>query len=412
MHDIHDSISGAGWQSVNPALLRANKLYEARRAALDIQIRGAALLAKGTRTNAAGGGLRGQVLGFSDDSRRRLGLLFASLPEDAIRHSNFITLTLPDEVLPMSGQTFKKLLDTFGKRFLRRFPSAALIWKMEPQTRKSGELVGKVVPHLHLIAIGDTGTVADLRVWAAENWYQVVGSGLHKHLKAGTQVIQAYGTARSIAWYVSKYAGKPIEDALAREFGWSGRYWGVIGRANLPEAPEAAISLRGREVHQFKRYARRWLAGMPSGLRYARRLAALDASWGLSLMGLPAAAARRLIDHAIELAGGRRLVHVNFDALEVSYPSRWSVPAPISSPGCLAAALRHHELLSAALRRGVSYETNATFSDRVHLSKIERREVRKYRRAWFLGEGVHLSWSDRDVLNIARNRRAGRARER
>jgi len=74
-------------------------------------------MAKGKPTDGGGGGERGQVLGFSDESRRRLGLLFATLPEDAIKRSNFITLTLPDEALPMTGQAFKRLLDTFGKRF-------------------------------------------------------------------------------------------------------------------------------------------------------------------------------------------------------------------------------------------------------------------------------------------------------
>ena len=407
MSATHDSTATTRWQSLPAALRRTIKSHQARQVTLDVAIQGAAVKAKGKSTEGGGGGERGQVLGFSDESRRRLGLLFASLPEDAIKRSNFITLTLPDEALPMTGQAFKRLLDTFGKRFLRRFPSAALIWKMEPQTRKSGELLGDVVPHLHLIAIGDTGSVRDLRLWAAENWFQVVGTGLDKHFKAGTQVIEAYGTARSIAWYVSKYAGKRIEDELARAFGWAGRYWGVIGRANLPEAPSAAVHLSGREVHHLKRYARRWLSTMPSGSHYAKRVASMDVGLGFSLMGLPAASARRLIDHAIELAGHRRTVHVNLDELSISYPSRWSVeiPAAPAERSSLAFALLHQSLLSAKLRRGVSYDTKAVFSDRPRLSKVERRIVRKFRRWWLLTEKVAISSSDHDVLIMARHLR-------
>lgn len=399
MSVTHDSTAAIGWQSINPALHRTIKSHQARAAVLNVEIQGAAVVAKGSRSGASGGGQRGRVLGFADESRRRLGLLFASLPEAAIKRSNFITLTLPDEALPMTGQAFKRLLDTFGKRFLRRFPAAALIWKMEPQTRKSGELLGDVVPHLHLIAIGDTGTVADLRLWAAENWFQVVGTGLQKHLKAGTQVIQAYGTARSIAWYVTKYAGKRIEDALAKQFGWAGRYWGVIGRANLPEAPLGAVRLSGREVHHLKRYARRWLSSMPSGIHYAKRVAALDPNFGFSLMGLPSASARRLIDHAIQLAGYGRTVHIDLDKLEVSYPSRWSADVPSAAADCVSLpfALAHQSLLSAKLRSGGSVQS-PTFSP-ARLTKRELRLARAFRRRWLLSYGVAFNGSDREAAS-------------
>ena len=408
MSATHDSTATTRWQSLPAALRRTIKSHQARQVTLDVAIQGAAVKAKGKSTEGGGGGERGQVLGFSDESRRRLGLLFATLPEDAIRRSNFITLTLPDEALPMSGATFKRLLDVFGKRFLRRFPSAALIWKMEPQTRKSGGLIGTVVPHLHLIAIGDTGSVAELRVWAAENWFKVVGTGLEKHLKAGTQVIEAYGTARSIAWYVSKYAGKRIEDELARAFGWAGRYWGVIGRGNLPEAPIAEIHLSGREVHHLKRYARRWLSTMPSGSYYAKRVASIEVGLGFSLMGLPASSARRLVDHAIELAGHRQRVTINLDDLTVSTPDRWSadIPAAPAERATLPYIMAHQSQLSAALRRGRDYSTKAVFSDRPRLSKIERRIVRKFRRRWFLKEGVAISSSDHDCLVMERHLRA------
>ena len=147
---------------------------------------------------------------------------------------------------------------------------------------------------------------------------------------------------------------------------------------------------------------------MPSGSYYAKRVASIEVGLGFSLMGLPASSARRLVDHAIELAGHRQRVTINLDDLTVSTPDRWSadIPAAPAERATLPYIMAHQSQLSAALRRGRDYSTKAVFSDRPRLSKIERRIVRKFRRRWFLKEGVAISSSDHDCLVMERHLRA------
>lgn len=103
------------------------------------------------------GGVRGVCKGFSAGSRRRLldrlntVSKVADLPQ-------FLTLTLPDEVFNDRAGEFAKQakhwLDNFLKRLSRVCPTACAFWRIEWQSRKSGQHEGKLVPHFHLLIWG------------------------------------------------------------------------------------------------------------------------------------------------------------------------------------------------------------------------------------------------------------------
>jgi hypothetical protein len=69
-----------------------------------------------------------------------------------------VTLTLPDDVYYPVVSEFavraKRWLDAFFKRLSRACPTAAGFWRIEWQDRKSGEHVGKLFPHFHLLLWG------------------------------------------------------------------------------------------------------------------------------------------------------------------------------------------------------------------------------------------------------------------
>jgi hypothetical protein len=96
-------------------------------------------------------GKRGFVTHFSDASRRRMMDTLAKM--DYSQVPLWLDLTYPDQ-FPVSCEIWKRDLEAFFKRLKRRFRASSAIWKLEFQTRKSGENKGKLAPHFHLLLWG------------------------------------------------------------------------------------------------------------------------------------------------------------------------------------------------------------------------------------------------------------------
>jgi len=158
-----------------------------------------------------GGGIRGKIQGLSRESALRLKEKVFSLvfPE---KSSWFLTLTYPVEKTSDPDRA-RRDIDVFGKRFSRRWSGGGFIWRIEPH--KDGR------PHFHLLVWGVEVPKAEMICWVSRNWFEIVGSGLEKHFRAGTNVSKIE-SHRGVAHYVGKYLSKA-------GLGFSGRQWGVIG---------------------------------------------------------------------------------------------------------------------------------------------------------------------------------------
>jgi hypothetical protein len=164
----------------------------------------------------------------------------------------FAGLTYPAE-FPTDSEIFKEHLHSFSKRFLRSYPHAAFHWKLEFQDRDAA--------HFHPI-FWNLGTskkeIRHFRKWLARSWYEVVGSNDPRHLAAGTSadVIRSqFGIMRYVGPYVS-------DDDQSRP-GWKvGRYWGIVGRKNIPYAVAPQITLSPAESLCVWRTARRYQRAM------------------------------------------------------------------------------------------------------------------------------------------------------
>jgi hypothetical protein len=187
---------------------------------------------------------RGAVSGFSAGSRRRLMHLLGRVKRDHL--PVFVTLTYPGD-WPGDPKVWKKHLDAIGKRLARRYPKFAAVWKLEPQTRGA--------PHFHLMTWGCD--YDDLRAWLPGSWYEVVGSGDDKHLRAGTRC-EFVRSWRGVRSYASKYMGKPVQ-VEDDSWGRPGRWWGVIGRKNMPFAPVMYCCLLWSQVCTMIRWMRRYM---------------------------------------------------------------------------------------------------------------------------------------------------------
>ena len=167
-----------------------------------------------------GGGIRGGINGgFSPASRRNLMRTFAKTNRESI--PLFLTLTYPGEY-PTDWTVWKRDLFTFFKRLKLKYPAYSSIWRLEFQKRGA--------PHFHLFLYGLSDVnFLDLMAWAKINWYDVVGSGDEKHLRAGVR-LEKLRHIRGAFAYASKYLSK--NDEIGKKS--VGRWWGVSGRKRIP----------------------------------------------------------------------------------------------------------------------------------------------------------------------------------
>jgi hypothetical protein len=165
--------------------------------------------------------LRGKVNGLSPRAGRRLRWAIENTPELTAPGALFICLTYPS-VWPKNGRQVKRDLNTFGKRCRRA--GAIFAWALEYQTRGA--------PHFHLLArFPISGELVQVREWVASNWFEVVGSGDEKHLRAGTSV-ELVKNAECAGWYISNYLGKEYQKTVPEGVTLPGRMWGMIGCPN------------------------------------------------------------------------------------------------------------------------------------------------------------------------------------
>jgi hypothetical protein len=188
---------------------------------------------------------RGKVHGFSRKSRQRFLTFVAKLRRTVL--PLFVTLTYP-EWWPEEWATWKDDLDTFIKNHVqRKWPKAAVIWKLEPQKRGA--------PHFHLMIFGVPYMPKE---WLAQTWYEVAGTNDPKHLQAGTKVERARSFRGVMCYAGKKYMGKEFKLPP----GWEsvGRFWGAYGRDHFPESKVMEFKMTVAELHRFRRLVRRFFA--------------------------------------------------------------------------------------------------------------------------------------------------------
>lgn len=159
------------------------------------------------------GGKRGEVKGFSRNSRVRL---LDALHAVYFEKATFVTLTYPG-VFPTDGQEVKRHLKNFRARLERKYGQFQVVWRVEFQRRGA--------PHYHLLLF-DAPFIP--RVWVSLAWYQIVNSSDERHLTAGTQVKGPIHREKSkaIMTYVSKYVGKIDDNEVPGGYENVGRHWG------------------------------------------------------------------------------------------------------------------------------------------------------------------------------------------
>ena len=161
-----------------------------------------------------GGGVRSKVKEFSKASRQNL--LFTAFNARA-EFKTFVTLTYPN-TFPCDGATVKAHLNSFLSALRFRVQTETggpfrYMWAMEFQKRGA--------PHLHILI---ETTIP--KGWLSKEWYQVVGSGDVKHLKAGTSIEKCRDDKGAGFYMARHYGAKAEQKAVPSEFLNVGRFWG------------------------------------------------------------------------------------------------------------------------------------------------------------------------------------------
>lgn len=172
---------------------------------------------------------RGLITEFSRKSRRRLMNRLAIIDQRRAGLPAFLSLTYPDESLPVDERTVKRHLNAFRMAYVRRFGKRPVLWRRELQTRKSGRWVGEKAPHFHLLTWGVEPTDED-RYWCADTWVRVVGSESAEHWQVTAHAKSWFmpDSWRGTLAYVSKYTAKVSDEVCA------GRSWGWWSPGGLP----------------------------------------------------------------------------------------------------------------------------------------------------------------------------------
>jgi len=145
-----------------------------------------------------------------------------------------ITLTYPHGA-GFDGKESKSEFKRFAQELRREYgkePCWSAFWVMEFQERGS--------IHYHILC---TSKYISYK-WIAKRWYDICGQLEPMHLTAGTSIESIKGGRAGIMAYMAKYAAKMEQKVVPEGFGWSGRFWGVIGlRKRLAAATSIPTSL-------------------------------------------------------------------------------------------------------------------------------------------------------------------------
>jgi hypothetical protein len=216
---------------------------------------------------------------FSPAARLRLLKFTATIDFKSIGKSLFLTLTYPDSVdwsdytvRQQHKQLFlRKLEDYLGKQVCG-------LWRTEWMVRESGECVGEIAPHFHLLLFN----VRWVPWQSVRSWWASV---IHHEGYVRTEIRRARG-ARACGHYVSKYVAKvPSDRSLVNDLnqGATGKHYGYVRPRSIPRASKQEITDPSPERIRFLwRYA---IAAMP--------WAQIQCGESFTLLGRSAIAARR-----------------------------------------------------------------------------------------------------------------------
>jgi hypothetical protein len=114
-------------------------------------------------------------------------------------------------------------------------------------------------PHFHPFVWGlKDDQFRDFLLWISDVWNEIAGDRDQDHFLAGTRVEKMRSPAAAVR-YVSGYASKADQTLPGQKVG---RYWGIVGRNNIPWGEPETLQLNSTEAKFVMRTCRRYIAAV------------------------------------------------------------------------------------------------------------------------------------------------------
>lgn len=183
---------------------------------------------------------RGKIIGYSERSKRRYRSLLRNTKKI---WSHEMEVGYPAD-FPMNGKKVKRDIKLLKESLEKEYPGIRWTWRLGFQQRKA--------PHVHFLTDRPIAYK-----WLARRWYEIVGSGDQRHLKAGTHVDKIRNTGKMINYMVN-YMADDEETEVPEGFEDVGRFWGV--KRGIVEYEEfkkiAPYGFVSRSLRLFRRWAK------------------------------------------------------------------------------------------------------------------------------------------------------------
>lgn len=182
-------------------------------------------------------GKRAAITGFSEKSRWNLIMKTAVWDWHKIGPSVFVTLTYPDGY-KMEAPSERNKHRYKWHRYLEswRGCNTPVLWRVEYAERKSGEMVGTVMPHWHMLILG----VEYVPYQLVNEWWRK-SIGREGYVRTDVRAVTNDGGVRR---YLAKYLSKDAtSNSLVRAtyHNIRGRHWGVLREEEIPVHPRIRI---------------------------------------------------------------------------------------------------------------------------------------------------------------------------
>jgi hypothetical protein len=107
--------------------------------------------------------------------------------------------------------------------------------------------------------------------WSTRNWFDIVASDDIRHYRAGTRVERLHSAKGAFAYAAKRYIAK--QEDMPEMDHKPGRFWGVIGRKNLPFGKKENRDVSAKEAVQLRRIMRRyrWANTPPEKRKFLRK---------------------------------------------------------------------------------------------------------------------------------------------
>lgn len=195
---------------------------------------------------------RTEIGPFSAGSRMRLLRYVNKIDWHRLPGSQFVLLTYPDKIdhrdmkaRAVDRYVFLRYVEKLAKKHV------PCIWRVEWMPRLTGERIGELMPHWHLLLMGCPKLS---KRWVRETWRKTIGHD-RSFLKVGwKEVWGELGAVKYLAKYVSKQSDLAIEAYHNKAFAF-GRHWGITRKDEIPMQPIYVLRrLTTEEISEVKEY--------------------------------------------------------------------------------------------------------------------------------------------------------------